>query len=294
MPHQIILNMQALPQLQTASFLQVAKPFIHADRVLNVHDMVYLVKGQMQIIEDGTEYLLSPGSLIFLKAGVHHWGTKSCAPNTAWYFVHFYLSQEENLPMLPMDDYGQKLNSLSSLQLTPKDYLYGLPLPKLLHEGNGILLEKKLQELTELFHSNAPLRLAQGNVKLYEFLLYCAEQILTPPHVTPAHVRIRFITEYLEKHQREPLNTAELSDYMHLSYKHLATFFKKHTGRTLLEYHTALRMQEAARLLCETNLTIWQISESLGFSDAFYFSNVFKKVYHISPREYRKHIPHTL
>lgn len=294
MPHQIILNMQNLPQLQTISFLQVAKPFIHADRVLGVHDMVYLVKGQMQIIEDGTEYLLSSGSLIFLKAGVHHWGTKSCAPNTAWYYIHFYLSQKENLPVLPAEDYVKKIPPLSSLQLTPEDYRYGIHLPKLLHEVNSIFFEKKLQELTALFYGNDPLRLALGNVKLYELLLACAGLSLTAPGATLVQTRINRLTEYIEAHLMEPLDTSALSDYMHLSYKRLGSFFKEQTGHTLLEYHTSLRMQEAAKLLRETDLQVCQIAEKLGFPDAFYFSNVFKKVYRISPREYRRHIPHAL
>ncbi|HCW52716.1 MAG TPA: hypothetical protein DG753_03015 [Clostridium sp.] len=75
---------------------------------------------------------------------------------------------------------------------------------------------------------------------------------------------------------------------IYLSYKHIAKIFKDATGKTLLEYHTAIRMNEAARMLRETSHSIKYISLHMGYSEPFYFSNVFKKVLGISPKAYRK------
>ena len=70
--------------------------------------------------------------------------------------------------------------------------------------------------------------------------------------------------------------------------KHLNDVFKKETGMTLQKYHCQMRMERAARLLQQTDLTITQISERLGFDEVFYFSNVFKKQMKLSPMSYRK------
>ena len=47
-------------------------------------------------------------------------------------------------------------------------------------------------------------------------------------------------------------------------------------------------MNRAAVMLLETNSSVSQIAIELSFNDPFYFSKVFKKLYGISPKEYRK------
>ena len=80
---------------------------------------------------------------------------------------------------------------------------------------------------------------------------------------------------YLQKHCEEKFSSVDIETYMGLSYKHLNDVFKKETGMTLQKYHCQMRMERAARLLQQTDLTITQISERLGFDEVFYFSNVF-------------------
>ena len=46
-------------------------------------------------------------------------------------------------------------------------------------------------------------------------------------------------------------------------------------------------IEEAKKLLTTGNLRIYEIAESLGFENAFYFSKVFKKAEGVSPREYQ-------
>ena len=50
---------------------------------------------------------------------------------------------------------------------------------------------------------------------------------------------------------------------------------------------TVVRMKQAVHLLEETNLSLWDIAELTGFSNASYFSSKFKRVYGITPSEFR-------
>ncbi len=265
MARELYLNTHQLPLVDNTAFLRAPRPFIHGDRVMEVHDMIYLAGGSMQVIEEGIEYRLLPGNLLFLQAGCHHWGTEQCTPDTAWYYVHFLLPENRG---------------------TPKEQL--LVLPKFLNEPRNIQLEEQLQEISGLFSSDSPLQKALCNVKFYEFLLTCCQQDLNAQPVSSAEKRISQVIDYLETHQQGSLDTADLAARMQLSYKHLGTVFKEQTGHSIVDYHTRLRMQTAAKLLRETDLSITQISEKLGFGDAFYFSNVFKKIHHESPRSYRQ------
>jgi YesN/AraC family two-component response regulator len=64
--------------------------------------------------------------------------------------------------------------------------------------------------------------------------------------------------------------------------------FKKETGWTMTEYIALMRCKKAARLLKKTDLPVQEISSYVGYSDNNYFVKVFKKIYDLTPSEYRK------
>ncbi|MBQ9997873.1 MAG: helix-turn-helix transcriptional regulator, partial [Clostridia bacterium] len=63
--------------------------------------------------------------------------------------------------------------------------------------------------------------------------------------------------------------------------------FKKHTGKTPVKYLTELRVKKAKEYLLNTDLTIGEISEIVGFDNVYYFSNVFKNETAMSPLKFR-------
>ena len=284
MNHSIYLNLSTLPLTHVSDYLTAEKPFIHADRILDFHVLIYLIKGGLSVIEDGQEYELIPGSLFFLKAGVHHWGKTLCKPGTAWFFVHFTLPQKdtENSLLSPYTTFIQNQEFL------PTDYDNNIMLPKHLHLVNGNLIEGKLYRLVELFHSSNPLRAAYLNPLLMEILLDCYQNQQHIHQRLPEDNKIKSLIHYLEHHTNENFDSMAIAKHMNLSYKYLGELFKKKTGMTLVQYHTHLRMNEASKLLRETLDPITTISELIGYQDPLYFSNVFKKVHGISPKHYRQ------
>ena len=64
------------------------------------------------------------------------------------------------------------------------------------------------------------------------------------------------------------------------------------TGYILNDYIKRMRIEEAIRLLTETDMNINEISDSVGFSYPRYFSSVFKELTGYSPTQYRKNIKH--
>lgn len=93
---------------------------------------------------------------------------------------------------------------------------------------------------------------------------------------------------YLQQHYRERITAEELADAACVSSRHLARLFATLLNTSPFEYLADLRLSEAHRRLAEKGGTITEIAESCGFSDSNYFSQVFKKRYGASPREYRK------
>ncbi|MNJ25671.1 HTH-type transcriptional activator Btr [compost metagenome] len=64
--------------------------------------------------------------------------------------------------------------------------------------------------------------------------------------------------------------------------------FKSETGESYLEFLTKVRMEEAKRLLKDSDLKAYEIAELVGYSDQRYFSQVFRKHTGMKPTDYRK------
>jgi len=62
---------------------------------------------------------------------------------------------------------------------------------------------------------------------------------------------------------------------------------------TMSQQKNKLRIDEARRFLEDESLSIAEISEMMGFSSQSYFSKCFKKIYGISPSDYRKQLGKT-
>lgn len=80
----------------------------------------------------------------------------------------------------------------------------------------------------------------------------------------------------------------EAAACMYVSKNHFCALFKKRFGCTFLSYINKMRLNEAKRLLSETDLPISQIQEAAGFSQAKQFYISFRRENGITPLEYRR------
>lgn len=93
--------------------------------------------------------------------------------------------------------------------------------------------------------------------------------------------------KYIEEHLSEDLNRQQVADAVHANADYLSRLLKEDTGRSLSEYMKYRRILEAQKLLDYSEMTIGQISESMGFKTTSYFSTVFKQITGFTPFDYR-------
>ena len=95
------------------------------------------------------------------------------------------------------------------------------------------------------------------------------------------------IMEYIKKNCHRKIQLEELAKLTHFNKAYLSRIFKKETGETLSSFITRMRVEEAQKLLLETDLSLAQISSQVGFEDQSYFTKAFKAVAAITPGQLR-------
>ena len=95
------------------------------------------------------------------------------------------------------------------------------------------------------------------------------------------------ICGYIREHISEKLSREELASVAGLNPDYMARIFKRSTGMIISDYIAAQRVDLAKKLLAETNISLIQIAEDVGFSEYPYFSLTFKKITGMTPRAYR-------
>ncbi len=94
--------------------------------------------------------------------------------------------------------------------------------------------------------------------------------------------------DYIYQHYNEELDMAEVARVFNFNYSYLSSYFNYHVKEGFSEYLNNIRVGEACKLLKNSEKTIVEISEIVGYSDQSYFSRVFKRVTGMSPMAWRK------
>lgn len=95
----------------------------------------------------------------------------------------------------------------------------------------------------------------------------------------------RFI---LDNYSNPELTLGSVAGYVGLNEKYFSSRFTKEEGMTFTNYLTEVRIRKARELMDQTNLKIYEISQSVGYNSVEHFTRVFKKICKVSPGSYRK------
>lgn len=105
------------------------------------------------------------------------------------------------------------------------------------------------------------------------------------------HVRaIEGPVNYIREHYHRNICIEELAQLAHLSVSALERRFKKHLAKTPNQFINEIRLENARRLLVETQLPVSQIAYECGFSEPSYFSKQFKRLFGEMPSQIRTQI----
>jgi AraC-like DNA-binding protein len=99
---------------------------------------------------------------------------------------------------------------------------------------------------------------------------------------------ILYVLRYMNEHLSDKIDLDALAEQIYLSHVGLIWKFKNQLHTTPSRYLIKLRMHYAKQLLLEGALRVGEIATLCGYSNAYYFTNAFRKEVGISPSEFRR------
>lgn len=100
--------------------------------------------------------------------------------------------------------------------------------------------------------------------------------------------KINMLLDYIHENYDKPISTSNLAKLHYVTESHLCRVFRQFVGMTILEYINRFRIEKSAILLANTDESISDIAQSVGYDNLNYFDRLFKKYKNMPPKEYRQ------
>jgi AraC family transcriptional regulator len=103
-----------------------------------------------------------------------------------------------------------------------------------------------------------------------------------------AKSKLKQTIEYIHDNLTEGFSLQAIANYIGMSQYHFARMFKQSTGMTPHQYLIESRLEEAKKLLANTDLTISEIAYRTGFASQSHLTSQFRKHLSTTPKAYRQ------
>ncbi len=249
----------------------------------NYIEMTYMLKGTTTHIIDDEEVILSEGDIIFLNQGA----TQEILPAGKDSLAINFIIQPEFF-----DKALQMLEGNSNI-------LYDFIISAIQNEGDskyiyfkskGLLVVENLLEnmiWTIKNKINTNRGITQTTMGLLLLHLSNHTDLIKFGNSTYESKLGLKVLRYIEE-QYKDAELSVIADELGYEIYWLSRQIKKLTGKNFKELLLEKRLKQSEYLLRETNLTILNIIDKVGYTNTSYYYRVFKEKYGVSPKEYRK------
>lgn len=243
----------------------------------------YINGGQAEITIENQHYKLQEGNLFYCCGeSVYDISSSVGADILA---INFDLTQDNNKDTnsyLPQK-YTNKIIINKKLNVTDSYFLGShLYLPQ------GKLYKAQIKDIINEFQSFKLLSREKCSGILKQLL--CDLHNATHTGSVASHNAINMVLEYINNNLQSEITNKDLAKIANYHEYHLNRLFLKTTGLSIHKYIIKQRIEEAKRLLQNTQLLVSQIAEQVGFQNSAYFSYYFKSATGYTPLQYRKNM----
>lgn len=280
-----INNLLVINGIVTVHYFEFSKNFKHEGESHDFWEIVYADKEDIVCSQDGKEFLLKSGQMLFHKPNVWHTLSSNGKSAPTVFIISFDCRSEamrffENR-IITLDK--QNLNYVYAI-IDEAKKSFDIPV------SNPYTKKMELQKFPTL-----------GGVQLIknylEIMLISIMRMLTEESgnnkvflsgENNADKMVADTIKLLKTNVESKISIEEICQKTSYSRAYLFKKFKQNTGKSVMEFYVRLKIERGKQLIRENELSVKQIADKLCFDTPNYFSKTFKKLTGLTPLQYKK------
>ncbi|MDF2713862.1 MAG: AraC family transcriptional regulator [Paenibacillus sp.] len=166
-----------------------------------------------------------------------------------------------------------------------------------LNDAQHVQLDDRFRNLFETLRTS-PLNMHEEAVILFVLNFFVDLTIKIMPNANAGQPikpfrttqRVGEVLKWIDANYKEQFKLDKLAEDLHYSASYMSKLFRRQTGKSIPEYVTEKRLEQARILLHTQTLSVEEISEQTGFNSPSYFIRTFKNKYGVPPHQYRLNV----
>ena len=253
---------RSLSVLQKAAFVSAGQftaqePWLHPARTIGDWELIYVLRGQVEMAEEDVPFTAGPGQWLWLRPGVEHRGVGQPRTDVRFWWFHVTLPASGapwQGPVLPLPDTAdtERLTGLAR---------------HLLYAASTAVYPPDIRDM------------------LAQLLLVEIDILLENAINDPLLARV---AEWIRLNRDVPLTAGQVAAHFGYNRDYLSRRCKQALGMGLKEYVVRQRMDRARQLLLDPQLPLQQVAAQVGYADYKLFLKAFTYHQGMTPTQYRQ------
>lgn len=226
--------------------------FKHSSRTINTHELIFVLSGQLHIAVSEKEYDLTPGQVLHIAPGSHHYGTQFSSAPLSFYWIHY----TGDAP----------------------------PLPTCFQQPEPSRTEILCKQLLHCINTDGyPAECADYFTRILLIELFSQLN----PALKPNNTLCSAIEEWIRSNSDQPVKVSDVAEHFGFNPDYINRMFRRFHPEGLKAYINTYRCQRIRQDLVSTDISLQQISQKYGFADYKYFLKYFRFHEGVTPTEFR-------
>lgn len=274
-----------IDSITSIHYFEFDDKFVDVSEAHDPWELVYIDRGECNIVAEGNRFSLKQGEMYFHKPGEIHMieTVKGVSPNV---FIIVFSTSSEAMSYFE----NRKLTA----SITTKQHIAAI-----IHEASSTFdLPFNNPMMQELKHKGADALWGGDQTILIRLELMLIEIIrenqfymtkpkrFFPKEIINDEFALRVIS-YMEDHLYGKFTMDEISRALSFGKTYISKYFTKVCGYSIIDYFNMMKINEAKRLIRSGKYNFFEISEMLMFSNSHYFSTIFRKHTGMTPTQYK-------
>ena len=292
----VMSNVRILsPFIRRAWYDIIEPPRSISERVLFDYELLYIKAGNVLIDFEGLPFECSAGDVVLLKPGQRHtieiYGHEQFIQPHIHFDLYYYPDREEvPVSFLTYEDMSERQLGYIREDVL-KRFIPDFPF-KIRLENDSLFESLLFDVISEFNHPSFfhDIAITGLFMQLWNYFLNEVYWYNKKPLRSKQEQMLK-VKHFLDHNLNRAVRMEELCNVVFMEKHSISNMFKEAYGETPIQYHANLRIKKAKMMIKLTNLSLSEISDSLGYDSIHSFSRAFKQIEGFPPSTLRADDP---